>query len=372
MKKYIVVTLLTLIFILSSCSNKDEEIIIGFIGTLTGQYAEVGINTMYGVQMAVDEINDSGGVDGKKIKLLIRDDEANSNVAVQMQNELKQLGCNVIIGHSLSIVAVDAVDNASNNDILLISPSIGTDLLTGIDDNLIRIVTTVYYEATVISEHMFEQSPDKVMLIINEDNLVLTQYHLNSFFNFFTNEGYSEDDIIISKFFSNNEEEIGAIKNTILLESPDAIMIASSNTDAAPFVNYIKGLDLDVSIHLSSWAGTSILNRIDSVDTDGIYIYNDFVTGENDENYLRYKTSYEELYGQEPDMLSTNGYDAVNIIYRALIEGTEYTAEAMKDTILTYSSYNGINDSYGIDEFGDNFRDVIQYKIVNGELQPTE
>jgi len=65
MKKSVFILSLLIIFVLSGCNKEKETIKIGFIGTLSGNYSEVGVNTMYGVQMAVDEINENGGVDGQ-------------------------------------------------------------------------------------------------------------------------------------------------------------------------------------------------------------------------------------------------------------------------------------------------------------------
>jgi len=368
MKKSVFILSLLIIFVLSGCNKEKETIKIGFIGTLSGNYSEAGVNTMYGVQMAVDEINENGGVDGQLFELLIRDDEADPLKAVEMQNELKELGCNVIIGHSLSLVAIEAVENANTNDTLLISPSIGTDILTGIDDKLIRIVATVYYESTSISNFMLEENPSKVMIIVNEDNNVLTQYHKSAFEDVFTNEGYAEENIIVGSFYSNNAVQIQAIKTLIESEEPDAIMIASSNTDAAPFINYIQSLEIDISIHLTSWAGTSIIDQIDTVNTSNVYLYNDFIEQNKDGKYLAYKNKFIELYHQEPDMLSTNGYDAVYMIFKALDNGAKYTAESMKEYLLEIKTFYGINDTFSIDAYGDNIRTILQYQIVDGKL----
>lgn len=372
MKKIVFVLLLLLTITLTSCDKNDEPYNIGFIGTLSGKYAEVGINTMYGVQLAVDEINEAGGINGRLIELHIRDDKADSDEAVAMQNELKELNCHVIIGHSLSIVAVDAIHNANNNEILLLSPSIGTDLVTNIDDNMIRLVATVYYESTVISEQMNESNPSKVMIITNDDNETLTRYHKEAFVDYFNENGFDSENIITTSFFSDNTEEINAVKELIVSENPDAILIASSNTDAAPLVNYIKGLDEDIDIHLTSWAGTNIIQRIDSVDTSNIYVYNDSATESTSVRFVEHKNTFSEIYGQDPDMLSINGYDAVYIIYDAIMNTSDYNYLTIKNYIIEKESFIGINDTFEINEFGDNKRSVYKYVIIDGELELVE
>ena len=162
--------------------------------------------------------------------------------------------------------------------------------------------------------------------------------------------------------------QIQAIKTLIESEQPDAIMIASSNTDAAPFINYIQSLEIDISIHLTSWAGTSIIDQIDTVNTSNVYLYNDFIEQNKDGKYLAYKNKFIELYHQEPDMLSTNGYDAVYMIFKALDNGAKYTAESMKEYLLEIKTFYGINDTFSIDAYGDNIRTILQYQIVDGKL----
>ena len=172
--------ILLLVIILSGCAN-DDTYVIGLSTTLSGTNASIGISEMYGAELAIKEINESGGVNGRNLVLEIRDDFASSIEGIKADNELKELGAVAIIGHGFSSVAKETVENANYNDILLISPSIGTDLLTNIDDLFIRLVPTAKYEAISVANKILDSGTDKALLLYDEGNMALTSYHVESF-----------------------------------------------------------------------------------------------------------------------------------------------------------------------------------------------
>ncbi len=86
MKKFFAVVLVaafaTMCFV--SCGNSSDEkvIVLGGIGPITGDYAQYGLAVMQSMQIAVDEINEAGGVNGFKFKLEFEDDQADPEKGV--------------------------------------------------------------------------------------------------------------------------------------------------------------------------------------------------------------------------------------------------------------------------------------------------
>ena len=371
MKKTLILFMFFSITFLAGCNQKEETYKLGFIGTLSGQYAEVALAEMYGVQLAVSEINADGGFNGQKIELLVRDDEADSLLAVEMQNELKEEGVNVIIGHSLSIVASDAVKNANENDILLLSPSFGTDLLTGIDDNLIRNVATVRYEGQFISEKIIENNPEKVLMIHDLDNVVLTSYHVEAFEESFENAGFDASDYTVKGFTPDNVTDQTDIETMLSSGMYDTLFIAASNNDSAIYVNYIKSNNIECDVHLTSWASTGLINSIESKNTSNIFAYINFDVYNTTNSFLVFSKSYHDTYGKEPNMVAVNAYDFVYILRDAIDEVGSEDIDLIKNYIID-SDIVGINSNYRIDQYGDNVREHIQLVIEDGEYVKSE
>lgn len=372
MKKSVISLLVLLVVVLLSSCQKTEVIKIGFAGTLSGTYASVGVAEMYGVQLAVKEINENGGINNKQIELLIRDDKADPDEAVRVDNELYDLGVRIIIGHSLSIVSLAIVENANEKGILLLSPSIGTEELTGIDDMFIRNVATVYTEAEYITKEMISDNPGKMLMVYNLENYILTQHHFLAFNDVVTSESFPDNNVTRLSFHSENQTERGAIQDELLSNEYDSVFFATSNLDAAPFVNYIKSNDIDIDIHLSSWAATSIISLIDSTDTEDIYSYINFDLNNQDSDYLLFKSSYEEEYGVDVDMLCINAYDLMYVIKDAVESGNSEDVNKVKSEILDLGSYKGINGVFTFNEFGDTIRTHNKQIIIDGKFEIIE
>ncbi len=372
MKSKLILILTILVLTLSSCKQEEETYKLGFIGTLSGEYAEVGLAQMNGAMFAVEEINKAGGINGREVVLEIRDDKADSSIAVAMQNELYDLGIDIIIGHSLSIVAIDVVANANEKDILLLSPSIGTNELSGKDDNLIRLVATVELESKFITTAIIEDQPEKVLFLYNLDNLVLTKYHRDAFVEAFTEANYTEDNYTTYGFESGNDSQEGRIEEYIDTGDYDTVFIASPDLDAAKIVNYITVNDLDIDVHLTSWASTGILTNIDLTKTDNIYGYINFDAFNDSAKFTNFKEDFFESFNENAAMLHVNGYDVIYMLKEAVENIDSFDNMKVKAEILRISTFEGVNSNYTINEYGDCLRDHLQLVIVDEEFVPNE
>ena len=90
----------------TGCSGKtsspdEKTLLIGGTGPLTGDYATYGISVQQGAQIAVDEINEKGGVNGYTIKLEVEDDQADPQQAVQAYAKLMDNGMNLSLAPQL-------------------------------------------------------------------------------------------------------------------------------------------------------------------------------------------------------------------------------------------------------------------------------
>lgn len=130
LRNFGIVLAFLLTFFQAGCS-KPEPILIGFSGQLSGAYADLGIKGRDGVSLAVEKINASGGIYGRPVKLLIRDDKGTPDGARTADRELIDAGVVAIIGHMTSSQAMAAMEVIETAGVVLISPTATTEELTG-------------------------------------------------------------------------------------------------------------------------------------------------------------------------------------------------------------------------------------------------
>lgn len=131
-----------------SC-QKTEPVKIGFVATLTGRDAELGTDCRDGALLAVEDANLEGGVEGRPVELLIRDDKQDWSKAVEADQELARLGCQVIVGHMTSSMCEAAMPWLSTSGIAMISPTATSEEFSGRKDHFYRTYTSTESLASV-------------------------------------------------------------------------------------------------------------------------------------------------------------------------------------------------------------------------------
>ena len=107
--------------------DETETIRIGGIGPLSGGYANYGFSVKNGAQLAVDEINAAGGINGKQVELSFQDSQADPESAVNAYGKLMDWGMQVSLGGVLSGETASIVAAAREDNIMLITPSGSAD-----------------------------------------------------------------------------------------------------------------------------------------------------------------------------------------------------------------------------------------------------
>lgn len=118
---------------ITACSDAGDApatIKIGFIGTLTGGAADIGLTALEGVQIAVDEINADGGVDGKKLEIIKKDEQLSPVATVQAMRELAQDGVKFVTGFTSSADVIAAIPVAEQYGMAIVTAGATSTALT--------------------------------------------------------------------------------------------------------------------------------------------------------------------------------------------------------------------------------------------------
>jgi len=131
MKKYFIIFFLVgIVFMIWGCQKKSEGTRIGIAGPMTGDQSKMGMDFKNGVSLAVEEWNSKGGVLGKKIELMIGDDQHDPKQAVSVANKMVNNGVAGVIGHFNSSCSIPASDVYNRAGIPMISPGSTNPQLT--------------------------------------------------------------------------------------------------------------------------------------------------------------------------------------------------------------------------------------------------
>ncbi|MEA3363583.1 MAG: ABC transporter substrate-binding protein [Thermodesulfobacteriota bacterium] len=358
------VTLLAVTFI-AGCSRQKEPIRIGFIGTLTGKYADIGNDALIGVRIAIGEVNQKGGVGGRSIELLIKDDSGSPEKAITAAEQLATEGIDTIIGPNLSNVAVELVPWCDEHGLLLIAPTVSTSTLARLDDAMIRVFP--YNEpvagkivANFISQNISRKSG---VILYDAGNAAYTRDIVQ----------YAEDAFAVAglpvvsyPFLADEGFDYGAMIDETLTPEDGFIYIVAAAMDTAMFSWQIKKQGLKPQLIFNHWAISDELYRIGNVAIeDAIFLTGHFPV-ESSAALSGFKKKVAEHTTRTAYKFMIYGYEATQL----LIQGVEMDSSNLKQAILDIGTFQGLQYEYSIDRYGDVRRPYFAIEIKNGAAVP--
>jgi branched-chain amino acid transport system substrate-binding protein len=165
-----VVAVVAAIASLAACGKSSGTIKIGVAGAHSGDLASYGLPTVQAAQLVVDEYNAKGGINGKKIELVIEDDQCKPEVATNTAAKLVSEGVVAVIGHICSGATKAALGIYKDSNILAISPSATNPPLTQSGDypNFFRTIETDDAQADLVVKFVMEKLGAKKVAILHD------------------------------------------------------------------------------------------------------------------------------------------------------------------------------------------------------------
>lgn len=364
------VLLVQMIWPLTSCVQQ-QPLTIGFVASLTGSTSELGVNGRNGLMMAVEETNAAGGINGKSVEVVVKDDQNKPEVGLAVDQELNDAGISFIIGHMTSNMAALSVPFVNSQDMLMINPTMSATTLFGQDDHLIGVVSPNSDQAAVITKSMVRDGVGKKVAVIYESqNLAYTGT---------VKEGIDLDiasqggQIIYEEsFLASANPDYLDISQRVLSTQPDSIVILASSFDAAMFCQQFYKLNNQTPIYLAAWSMNNDLLLQGGTAVEGVTITSLIDLQSQLPAYLEFREKYYKKYGAEPTFAAVYTYEAAMLLFRTVAEIHNPDPESVKAAILEEGIFQGLQDEITIDGFGDASRTLYEYVVKNGQFIKVE
>jgi branched-chain amino acid transport system substrate-binding protein len=351
------------------CEKKEDPIKVGFVGGLTGRLSDLGTAGRNGVILAVEEINSSGGINGRPVRLIIKDDKQNPEVTLRVDRELVDEGVVAIIGHMTSSMSMVAVPFVNKQKILMISPTTSTNKVTGIDDYFIRMMPPNKSETYHLARHAFKVMGLKKMAAIYDlSNRAYTEGYLNNFRNAF--ESLGGKIIYVETFTSGKNVDFVKSADSLLKPGPEGVLIVTGGPDAAMISQRIRMTGSKVPIFSCGWAMTADFIHDGGPAVEGVVLSTLFDRKSRQKAYLEFRERFEKRFGDTPDFAAANGYEAAFALFKALSKNAD--PQELKATILQQDTFEGLQGDFKVDQYGDPQRKRFLVTVLKGQFKAAE
>lgn len=306
---------------------------IGGIGPVTGAAAIYGTAVKNGAQIAVDEINAAGGINGVQIEYDFQDDEHDAEKSVNAYNTLKDWGMNVLLGTVTTAPCIAVSAETEADGMFEITPSASsTDVLTDAG-NVFQVCFTDPNQGVASAQYIAENMAGKKVGIIYDSSDV---YSTGIYTNFKSTAIEKGIEIVSEEAFTADSNtdfsvQLQAAKDAgadlmflpFYYQQAAIVLKQAKDMDFAPLFWGVDGMD-----------GILTLENFDTTLAEGVILLTPFAADAQDDMTVNFVKKYNEAYGETPNQFAADAYDAVYVI-KAAIEKSGVTCDMSVEEIGT-------------------------------------
>ena len=333
----------------STTAFADDTFKIGGIGPITGGAAVYGQAVMNASQMAADDINAAGGINGYQIEFNFQDDEHDAEKSVNAYNTLKDWGMQMLLGTVTSTPCTAVEGEASNDNMFLLTPS-GSAVESISGDNAFRVCFSDPNQGTASAQYIGENKlAEKVAVIYNSSDV----YSTGIYNNFVTESANQPFEVVSAEAFTEDSKTDFSVQLQKAKDAgADMVFLPIYYTEASLILTQAAGMDYAPTFF--GCDGLDGLLAVEGFDTslaEGVMLLTPFAADADDEQTKAFVSAYEEKYGETPIQFAADAYDGMYIIKTAAEKASitpDMDASAICDALkaaMTEITYDGLTGS---------------------------
>lgn len=303
---------------------------IGGIGPLTGGAAVYGNAAMNGSQIAVDEINAAGGINGMTVELNFQDDELDAEKSVNAYNALKDWGAQVLDGCVTSACSIAVSDKTAQDQMFQITPS-GSAVECVANDNAFRICFSDPNQGIASAQYIGENGLATKVAVIYDSSDVYSSGIYEKFAAEAANQSF--EIVATGAFTADNKTDFSVQLQQAKDAGADLVFLPIYYTEASLMLTQAADMGFDVAFFgCDGLDGILNVENFDATLAEGVMLLTPFAADATDDLTVNFVTAYQEKYGETPNQFAADGYDTIYTI-KAAAEKAGITADMSTEEI---------------------------------------
>lgn len=331
----------------SGSGSKSDKYYIGGIGPVTGGAASYGIAVKNAAQIAVDEINAAGGINGHQIEFRYEDDVHDAEKSVNAYNTLKDWGMQILMGTVTSDPCKAVAAEAASDNMFMLTPSASSLDVINKGDTIFQVCFTDPNQGTASAKYIGENKLASKIGVIYDSSDVYS----SGIYEKFAEEAKNQSFEIVSTqtFTSDAKSEFSAQVKACVDAGAELVFLPIYYNEAALILTEAKAEGANLKFFgCDGLDGVLGVEGFDKSLAEGVMLLTPFSADSTDEKTAAFVKAYKEKYNETPIQFAADAYDAIYIIKEAIEKaGVEPSASveeigsALKGAIVELS-FDGI------------------------------
>jgi branched-chain amino acid transport system substrate-binding protein len=350
----------------AACKRDANTIRIGGIFPLSGNVAVYGIEARNGILLAIDEINASGGIDGKNFELIFEDDEGNPEKSVNAYNKLTTRNkAKIIIGSLTSGCTIAITSKAQAQKVVLVAPAATAEAVTDAGDFIFRACFIDPFQGTVGGIFSANELGAKQAAVLYDNGNDYSVGLKDNFIAAFRQQGGT---IVANESYMTGDVDFNAQITKIKAANPDLVYLPDYYNTVALIAKQLRAQGINTPIvgadgwdGLTENAGDEVLNG---------YYSNHYAADSTDPKVQNFVKSYQAKFGTIPVSFAALGYDSMYLIRDAIAAAGSLDSTAVKNALVNIKgSY--VTGNLSFDERHNPVKSAVIVEIVKQDNKLT-
>lgn len=360
-----------------SSTGGAETIKIGGIGPLTGGAAIYGQDVKGGAEIAVQEINEAGGINGYQVELNFQDDEHDAEKAVNAYNNLKDWGMQALLGTVTSAPCIAVGEVAYEDNMFLLTPS-GTAVDCVKYDNAFRVCFSDPTQGVESAKYIGDNGLASKVAVIYDNSDVYS----SGIYEAFAKEAENQDFEIVSTatFTGESNTDFSVQIQKAKDAGAELVFLPFYYSQAALVLQQAAGMGYNpIFFGCDGMDGILGVEGFDAELANNLMFLSPFTPTSEDPKVQDFVKKFEEEYGHTPNQFAADAYDGIYALKAAMEEAdikpdTSSTdvCDAMKDAIVKIEIEGVTAKSLTWDASGEPSKEPMVVKIADGDYAVVE
>lgn len=354
-------------------TSEGDTIKIGANLELSGAVAAYGNVEKDGIELAVKEINADGGIDGKKIKLVTKDNKSDNDEAASIAANLATSEKVVAqIGPATSGAAKSALSNLTKSGVPMITPS-GTDDSITVNDGKVqeyafRSCFQDSFQGTILAQYANDTLKASKAVILGDSSSDYAKGLTEAFKKEYKGEIAAEES------FVQGDKDFQAILTNIKDKEFDVLYIPGYYTEAGLIVKQAREMGIDKTIMGADGFGDEkFVETAGDANASNIFYTAHFSTSAPaNDKVEEFVKAYKKEYNESPSQFSALAYDAVYMVKQAIEDQGKSDSESIQKGLSKLKDFTGVTGTITIDDNHNPEKSAVVLGLTNGKESSAE
>ena len=356
----------------TSTTATGGTIKIGVATEQSGAVASYGSDILKGAQMATDEINSNGGINGQQVELVSYDTKSDPQVATQMATKLAtQDKVAAMVGPATSGSFMATIPVANANKVPVVSGSATADAAM-VDNNgnlqpfAFRTCVADSFQGQVAAQFSLNTLNAKTAIIYEDNSSPYGTGLAKTFNDSFTAGGGT---IVDTQSFAAGDTDFNAVLTKIKAESFDVLYVPGYYQEAGLIIKAARTLGITQPIMGDDGYDSPTLKDLGGADAlNNVYFTNHYSALNQDPKVVAFSAAFKAKYGTDPSGFNAMGYDTMNFIADAITRAGSTDGQAIADAMASTKDFQAVTGTLSVDPATHNvIKSIVVIQLKDGD-----